>query len=87
MVYRSRRDGEHGDGCKRREHRHQQKHSTLRQGPADGARDGCNRDIAGVIEGGVAAHAARQLGAPVKAQGERGDGGSEHVSDHRHQAV
>ena len=23
MVYRSRRDGEHGDGCKRREDRHQ----------------------------------------------------------------
>jgi hypothetical protein len=69
------------------EDRHQQKDSTLRQGPADCARDGCNRDTAGVIEGGVAAHAACQFGAPVKAQGERGDRGSEDVSNHRHQAV
>ena len=69
------RDRQHRQSREHGKDRDQQEHRALRQSPADGACRRGDRNIAAMVECGVAAHAGGQRGAGIKAQGQCRDAG------------
>jgi hypothetical protein len=61
MVDGLRRYGQDGERGKHGKERHEEKDGALRQSPSDEAGKRRNGDIAGMVEGGNASHASRQL--------------------------
>ena len=71
----------------RGEDRHEQEDGPLREGITHRTRQQRDGDIAGMVEGELRPHPARELLSRVEAQGQGRDGGAEDVSGDGHQAV
>ena len=84
VVDRPRRDRQHRRRRGRREQRGQVEHGPLRDRPPDQAGGAGGEDVAGAVEGGVAAEARRQLVPPRQADGDGRHGRREHGAEHRH---
>ena len=67
MVDGLRRNGQDGERGEHGKERHEEEDGALRQSPSDEAGEGRDGDIAGMVEGGIASHAPRQLLARDKA--------------------
>ena len=87
MIYGGGGDGEHGDSRENGEDRDHEKNGALGKGVADRARRQGDGDVAGMVEGGIAPQAPRQLFPGVETKGQGRDRWTENVAGDRDQAV
>ena len=86
MIDRFRWNGEHGGASQNGEHRNHEKDRTLRERIPNCAGQKRNRDVAAVIESGIAAEATRELVSCDEAKRERRDCRSKHIPGDREHA-
>jgi hypothetical protein len=87
MVDGLRRNGQDGERGKHGKERHEEEDRALRQDPSDEAGERRDGDVAGVVEGGIAPHASRQLLPCNEAEREGSNCRAEDVTDHSEEAV